>query len=44
MGIFLFVPTPIGLVALAIATGLIARRALQARTPESHGWLAVQAV
>jgi hypothetical protein len=43
MGAFLFLPMPIGLVALAIAMGLIVRRVLRTRDVGSPNFLALQA-
>jgi hypothetical protein len=43
MGAFLFLPTPIGLIALAIAVGLIVRRVLRTRIVGSPDFLALQA-
>jgi len=43
MGAFLFLPTPIGLVALAITMALIVRRVLREATAESSDYRALQA-
>ena len=43
IGAFLFLPAPIGMIALVIAAGLIVRRVLRTRIAGSPDFLALQA-